>query len=139
MTTAGGKGDKTMQALIEHEPLDILGDLPRSGKLRYPKSHVIYHTGAPATHLYLVLEGRVKVVRTSAEGPEVLLDVYNPEDLFGESVLLNPPRPPEKAIALEPVTLMAWTRAEMYNIIQSRPQFGAALSQMLVQRLIENS
>src|SRR4029078_6119689 len=56
--------------------------------------------------------------------------------MLAKPALQTPPRPPEKAIALEPVTLMAWTRTELYNIIQSRPQFGAALSQMLVQRLI---
>jgi len=119
------------------ERLDILEDLPRSAIRRYQKGEVIYDSQKPATHLYLVVEGRVKVLRTSADGRDVLLDVYEAEELFGESALLNLPNRAEFAIALEPVRVMAWTPAELFNIIQTRPQLGAALSQVLVQRLID--
>jgi len=119
------------------ERLDILEDLPRSALRRYQKGEVIYDTHTPATHLYLVIEGRVKILRTSADGRDVLLDVYKAEELFGESALLNLPNRAEFAVAAEPVCLMAWTLTELYTIIQSRPRLGAALSQILVQRLID--
>ncbi len=119
------------------ERLDILEDLPRSTTRRYRNGEVIYDSDRPATHLYLVIEGRVKVLRTSADGREVLLDVYKEEELFGESALLNLAHRPEFAVAMEPVRVMAWTLTELYNIIQTRPQLGAALSQILVQRLMD--
>lgn len=132
---------KTMQPQTELtlpiERLDILEDLPCSSTLRYLKGEVIYDSDKPATHLYLVIEGRVKVMRAAADGRQVLLDVYQAEEIFGESALLNLTRRPERAIALEPVTLMAWTQAEIHSIIQCRPQLGEALSQILAQRLVD--
>jgi CRP-like cAMP-binding protein/DNA-binding CsgD family transcriptional regulator len=138
-STRGEIGTMQPQTVLAQprERLDILEDLPRSKELRYLKGQVIYDSERPATHLYLVIEGRVKVIRTSPDGPKVLLDVYKAEELFGESSLLSLPHCPEMAAAIEPVTLMAWTPADLYGIIQTRPQLGVALSQMLVQRLID--
>jgi CRP-like cAMP-binding protein/DNA-binding CsgD family transcriptional regulator len=123
--------------MTTNERLDILEDLPRSTIRRYRNGEVIYDSDTPATHLYLVIEGRVKVLRTSVDGRDVLIDVYKEEELFGESALLNLPSRRELAIAIEPVRLMAWTLTELHNIVQTRPQLGTALSQILVQRLIE--
>lgn len=124
-----------IELTLPKERLDILEDLPRSAIRTYRQGEAIYDSERPATHLYLVIEGRVKVLRTNVDGRDVLLDVYNAEELFGESVLLNLPNRTEFAIALEPVRLMAWTLDELYNIIQTRPRLGTALSQMLAQRL----
>lgn len=124
-----------MTPIDSNERLDILEDLPRSTILKYHAGQTIYEPQSPASYLYLVIEGRVKVVRTGAEGRQVLLDVYRAEELFGESALLNLARRSELAIALEPVRLMAWTPAQIHSIIQCKPQLGAALSQVLAQRL----
>jgi CRP-like cAMP-binding protein/DNA-binding CsgD family transcriptional regulator len=126
-----------MTPMDHNEPLDILGDLPRSTILKYEKGQAIYDAQTPASHLYLVIEGRVKVLRTGVDGRQILLDVYHAEELFGESALLNLPRRTELAIALEPVKLMAWTPSEIHSIIQCKPQLGVALSQMLTQRLVD--
>src|SRR5712692_4591248 len=112
---------RQMTAIDCNERLDILEDLPRSTIVKYQKDQVIYDEHAPASHLYLVIEGRVKVLRTGAEGRQILLDVYHAEELFGESALLNLPRRAELAIALEPVKLMAWTPSEIHSIIQCKP------------------
>jgi CRP/FNR family cyclic AMP-dependent transcriptional regulator len=124
-----------IELTLPKERLDILEDLPRSAIRTYEKGEAIYNSEMPATHLYLVIEGCVKVVRTNADGRDVLLDVYKAEELFGESALVNLPNRLEFAIALEPVRLMAWTLDELYNIIQTRPRLGTSLSQMLAQRL----
>ena len=120
-----------------NERLDILETLPRSAILKYQAGQAVYEPQMPATHLYLVIEGRVKVLQTSPEKRQILLDVYQAEELFGESALLNLSCRAEFAIALEPVKLMAWTSAEIQNIILGKPQLGFALSQMLTQRLID--
>jgi CRP-like cAMP-binding protein/DNA-binding CsgD family transcriptional regulator len=119
-----------------HEPLDVLDYLPRSTVLRYGRGQVIYDSSSPVTHLYLVLDGRVKICRTRPDGRKVVLGVYGCEELFGRWPTGNPPQQ-ENAVALDAVELMAWTPGEIQNLMMSRPEFAAAVVQILIRRLTE--
>jgi CRP-like cAMP-binding protein len=66
-------------------PLDYL---PFSQTGHYRAGQVIYKQNEPPTSIYLVLEGRVKVSSFSNDGREVLLDVYQTDEFFGESAFL---------------------------------------------------
>ena len=48
----------------------------------------LFQAGTPGEHVYLVEEGRVRVLRPGKEGREISLGTYGPSDLFGEYALL---------------------------------------------------
>ena len=68
------------------------------------------------------------------DGAQTVVDIFNTDDFFGESALIGPRRPAERALALDNVTLMSWTRAEIEEQIERQPRLGIALMQMLVKR-----
>ena len=90
---------------------DPLAHLLRSAIWEYRKGQLIYNEDQPANCIYLVINGIVKVSRLADGGHEVVLDLYRPDEFFGESAFLNPPRRSEQATAVENTKLMMWTMA----------------------------
>jgi len=121
----------------QQRPLeDPLAHLPCSTIMEFRKGQVIYSQDQPSTSLYLVIEGKVKVSRLSDDGHQVVVDIYQPDEFFGESSFLNLPHRAEQVTALEDTKLMAWTTAEIEDIVLKRPRLAIALLQILVQRTI---
>jgi CRP/FNR family transcriptional regulator len=105
--------------------------------MEYRKGQMIYGQDQPSTSIYLVIGGKVKVSRAADDGHPVVVDIYQPDEFFGESALLGLPRRSEQATALEHTRLMAWTAAEIEDNIMRRPRLAVALLQILVQRSMD--
>jgi len=69
---------------------DPLSHFPRSTIVEYKRKRLIYSQERPSTGLHVIIEGRVKVCRLADDGQEAVLDIYRPDDFFGESALLGP-------------------------------------------------
>ena len=116
--------------LPQEDPLTYLARKPVEAA---PKGGSIYPAGRPVDQLYLVVTGRVKISATTSDGKQVVSRIVPPEGLFGESCLLGSPPQGESATALDNVTLMSWTRAEIEQQIEREPRFGVALSQYVLR------
>jgi CRP/FNR family transcriptional regulator len=116
---------------------DPLAHLPCSSIVEYKKGQMIYNQDQPSTNIFLIIEGKIKVSRLADDGHQVVVDIYQPDEFFGESALLNLPHRCEQATALENTRLMAWTAAEIEDIVTKRPRLAVALLQILVQRTID--
>jgi CRP-like cAMP-binding protein len=113
---------------------DPLAFLPCSVIAEYRKGQLIYDQDQPSTNIYLVIEGKVKVSRMGDDGRQVVVDIYQPDEFFGESALLNLPQRSEQAAALEDARLMAWSTAEIEDMVAKRPRLAVALLQILAKR-----
>lgn len=116
---------------------DPLAHLPCSTIVEYRKGQIIYSQDQPSTTLYLVIDGKVKVSRVADDGHQVVVDIYQADEFFGESAFLNLPHRCEQATALENTKLMTWTTAEIEEIASKRPRLAVALLQILVQRTVD--
>jgi len=116
---------------------DPLAHLPCSTIVEYRKGQIIYSQDQPSTTLYLVIDGKVKVSRVADDGHQVVVDIYQSDEFFGESAFLNLPHRCEQATALENTKLMTWTTAEIEDIATKRPRLAVALLQILVQRTVD--
>jgi CRP/FNR family transcriptional regulator len=116
---------------------DPLAHLPCSSIVEYKRGQMIYNQDQPSTNIFLIIEGRIKVSRLADDGHQVVVDIYQPDEFFGESALLNLPHRCEQATALENTRLMAWTTSELEDIVTKRPRLAVALLQILVQRTID--
>jgi CRP/FNR family transcriptional regulator len=105
--------------------------------VEYKRGQSIYSQDQPSTSIYLVIEGKVKVSRMADDGHQVVVDIYQTDEFFGESALLNLPQRAEQATAMENTKLMTWTTAEIEEIVTRRPRLAVALLQILVQRTID--
>jgi CRP/FNR family transcriptional regulator len=116
---------------------DPLAHLPCSHIVEYRKGQLIYNQDQPSTNIFLVIDGTVKVSRLAADGHQVVVDIYQPDEFFGESAFLDLPRRAEQASALEDTRLMTWTASEIEDIVMKRPRLAVALLQILTQRTID--
>lgn len=116
---------------------DPLAHLTCSNIVDYPKGQRIYSQEQLPDSLYLVIEGRVKVSRMTGYYRQVMIDIYQAEEFFGESALFNLPQRSEEATALENARLMAWSTRQIEEIIMQRPRLAIALLQILVKRTID--
>ncbi len=113
---------------LESKPLeDPLAHLPCSTILEYRKGQTIYSHDQPSTSIYLVIDGKVKVCRHADDGRQVVVDIYQPDEFFGESAFLGPAQRTELSMALENTKLMTWTTSEIEDIATRRPRLAIAL------------
>lgn len=125
------------KATLSREVEDALMYLPRKGVTDFNRGDTIFDENNPSQALHLVVQGRVKVTIPVENGNQTVVDIFNTDDFFGESALLGADHVPERALALDHVTLMSWTRAEIEEQIERQPRLGIALMQMLVKRGLE--
>jgi CRP-like cAMP-binding protein len=110
--------------------------LPTKRAVEFAKGQTIYEPTCPARYLYLVISGRVRISVTDQNGAQVLLRLACPEDIFGESslVLEEHAPPPESAVTLTPVQVMAWSPEEVERNIESQPALSLRLMKFAAQR-----
>jgi len=116
---------------------DPLAHLPCSTIVEYKKGQVVYDQDQASTSIYLVIEGKVKVSRLADDGHQVVVDLYQPDEFFGESAFLNLPHRAEQATALDNTRLMTWTTLEIEEMVTRRPRLAVALLQILAQRSVD--
>ena len=116
---------------------DPLAHLPCSSIVEYRKGQMIYNQDQPSTSIYLVIDGKVKVSRLADDGRQVVVDIYQNDEFFGESALLGLPHRAEQAVVLENTRLMTWSATEIEDIVMKRPRLAVALLQILVQRTLD--
>jgi len=124
-------------AAPQNQREDPLLHLSSSSILEYQRGQTIYSGDQPPTDIYLVIDGTVRVRRMAQDGRPVVVDIYHNDEFFGESAILNLPRRNEEALALENTKVMAWTTAEIEDMVMRRPRLAIALLQIFVQRSIE--
>jgi CRP/FNR family transcriptional regulator len=115
---------------------NLLTYLPRRPIQEYAKSRIIYDVERPATDLYLVILGRVKVGTTASDGGQAVVRIVRKLGVFGESSLIGLWNGSESAMALDTVTLMSWSRNEIEQQVEREPRLGIALAQYLVRQCL---
>jgi CRP/FNR family cyclic AMP-dependent transcriptional regulator len=113
---------------------DPLAYLPCSAIVEYTKGQVIYGQERLSRSLYLVIDGKVTICRKLEDGRQIIVDIYQEDEFFGEAAFVTESQNPETAIALEDTRLMFWTIDEIENLVAQRPRLAVALLQLFVQR-----
>lgn len=104
---------------------------------RLPRRAALFAAGDPAEALYLVISGRVKLVRGNAEGQEVILRFVGPGELLGAVAALPDSRYPASAEAVEAAELAAWSRERLHPVLERHPGLALALLGLVTRRMGE--
>jgi CRP-like cAMP-binding protein len=99
------------------------------------KGDIIFHQGEEGTGFYVVISGRVKVFKLSAEGKEQILHIFDAGEPFGEVPVFAGKRFPAHAEALEDSRVFFFQRAAFVGLIQGDPSLALNMLAMLSQRL----
>lgn len=117
--------------------LDRLASYARVAHYRADES--IFLKGSPGTGMMAVISGRVKITAPSADGKEVILNLINPGEIFGEIALLDGKERTADAVALTDCELMVLERRDFLPFLHSRPELCVRLLSILCERLRRTS
>lgn len=96
---------------------------------------VLYHQGGAPAPLIVLHTGMVKLVRTSVDGRERVLQVMEPGDFVGEASLLSGGRPDHSAISVGKSNLCVFRRESFTGLLGAHPQVGFEMMSALSRRL----
>jgi CRP-like cAMP-binding protein len=113
---------------------DILAISQKLQPKQYKKGWLIFSVGEPATSLYLIEKGQVKVV-SDAETERETIAVLGEGEFFGEMALLTGEPRTAAVRAVSDVDLWLLSKADFEDILVAYPPIGLALSRVLGSRL----
>jgi CRP/FNR family cyclic AMP-dependent transcriptional regulator len=113
--------------------LDELAQLVR--RRPYQRGATIFHKGDPGTGLYLITQGRVKIVVPSETGEEALLAMLESGDVFGELALFDGLPRSATVVALQPTEVLLLYRDDFVGFVGRHPEVASALFSVLSRRL----
>ncbi|MCK5378432.1 MAG: Crp/Fnr family transcriptional regulator [Acidobacteria bacterium] len=115
-------------ALLTHLSEEDRAAVIAAGSLvRLTKNQVLFHEGEPADAIFALLEGRMKLVRYSEKGRELLIHLVKPGQSFAEAALFGAGTYPATAEAIEPSECWRLPRERLLALLQTRPELGLAM------------
>jgi len=103
----------------------------------YDKAAVLFREGDASDELYTIVTGRVKIVKTTPRGADVILEIFGPGDPVG-AVAVYESRPyPATAITIEPTECVVIPRPAFFSLIETHPTLVRGLLIGLTHRLVE--
>lgn len=105
------------------------------GERCFGKDEYIFFEGDPPEALYIVWSGRVKLLRHSLEGRDVVLDVIGPNRMFGETAVFEGAPYEFTAQAMEATTLISIARQDFLTLLRRFPRLSLAVIAELGRRL----
>lgn len=130
--------------------LSILGRVPLlqlvpSGQLeglgryihlrRLPRTEILYRTDDPATNLYVLASGCLKLSTPGPEGDEVLLGLVRPYALLGEAAVFNSRRHTATAIALVESEVIGINANAFVDFVRHHPEVALRLLESFSHQL----
>lgn len=89
--------------------------------LSFKDDAYIFMEGDPSDWFYVTASGRVKIVKHTITGKDIILEIMSPGDIFGGVAVLDKKPFPASAQAMEPVSVIRINRKNLINIMEEHP------------------
>lgn len=122
--------------LFEGLPADQLEDLAMIlADQVFRRGAVIFSEGEEGKGFYVVIQGRVKVYKLSADGKEQILHIFGPGEPFGEVPVFTGQNFPAHAEAMEESRVFFFPKQSFVNLIKQNPALALNMLGILSKRL----
>src|SRR3989304_8510169 len=111
------------------------GLLPVPRAERHRPREFIFMEGDPSFWLYIVQSGRVKILKHSRAGKDVVLELLGPGEIFGGVAVLEKRPYPATAQAMETTDVLKIPRAPLLPLSQRYPSIVREMALMIGRRL----
>jgi CRP/FNR family transcriptional regulator, cyclic AMP receptor protein len=132
----------TEQDVVRKAPLFTALDEAAAASLRasmdsvkIAKGSVLFAEGDEGDHLYVIVEGKLKLGTSSGDGRENLLSILGPGEMFGELSLFDPGPRTSTATAVTDARLLSLGQEKLIPWLAENPQVALQLLARLAQRL----
>ncbi len=100
-----------------------------------PKEAAFFTEGAPSQGVFILLEGEVKIVKTSSRGGEHTIRTIEPGEAFAEVVLFTGLPYPANAVCAKPSRAGFLPTGALEALIKKNPELGIQFIKVLAPRL----
>lgn len=118
---------------LKHEDLEQINRLFREHG--YSPEETICFAGDPAEHLFVVADGRVKLMHHSLSGKNVLLDMLTPGEFFGSLSTLGDDVYPDTAQAQTQTCVLVINANDFRQILEKHPKTALKVVDIMAARL----
>ncbi len=126
--------------VLPEEAMERLAE--KAVRRSYGRGEIVFREDDPGDALCVVVEGLVKVYRTSLDGDEMLLVTLGPSAVFGELPMVDGGLRSASAAAVEATTLLMITRTALLDALRNSPELIDRLLRSLgsmVRRLTDQA
>jgi CRP-like cAMP-binding protein len=119
-------------------PAPALADVFASARpRRVPPGGYYFHEADPATHFYVLTEGRLKITQLTPEGHQVIHMLLTAGEPFGGVAALGEGSYPISAEAVEECVALSWDAQAMVGIMKKYPEVAINTARFLARRFHE--
>jgi CRP/FNR family transcriptional regulator, cyclic AMP receptor protein len=112
---------------------DFVSAAKLGGKLlHYRNKQCIYKQGTPASTLYYIQEGGVRLTTRSKDRPSAVTAILGPGDFFGELCLVDYPLRMSTAVSLNASSIRTILKAKMLHMLRKRNKLSNSLVSYLL-------
>jgi CRP-like cAMP-binding protein len=128
-----------LEKLEKHELFGLLSpkEIQRlsnaSGVVKLKKGDKVYSEGIPASHLFVLLKGRMELRRLTREGPSIVVEDLTEGGLFGVSALMGTDRFLLNAECVEDSEVLKIEGKVLRQILDENPAVGYATQRRISQ------
>jgi CRP-like cAMP-binding protein len=103
--------------------------------IKISKGSILFAEGDEGDHLYVIVEGKIKLGTSSGDGRENLLSILGPGEMFGELSLFDPNPRTSTATAVTDAKLLSLGQTKLIPWLTENPRVSLNLLASLAQRL----
>ncbi len=118
---------------VEIEALNAL--IERMKPQSYPAGAILFEKNDPGDTMYIITAGRLRIFTRDPQGHDITLTFYGPPRVFGDFALLDQQPRSASASAVEPLEVLALTRADFLDFLPQYPSLGLAMLRNLTDRV----
>jgi CRP-like cAMP-binding protein len=103
--------------------------------VKIAKGSILFKEGDDGEHLYVIVDGKLKLGTSSGDGRENLLSILGPGEMFGELSLFDPGPRTSTATAVTDAKLLSLSHEKVIPWLKQNPEVSLQLLTRLSQRL----
>lgn len=105
---------------------------------KYYKNEIVFMEGDPGEAIYFVISGKVKIFKTSDSGREVIINIFNPGNIFAEVTLFQKNMTyPASVEVIEEGEIGFIRNKDLERLIIDNPQLALELLRTMSSKLLE--
>jgi CRP-like cAMP-binding protein len=117
---------------LTRKEIDLLAQsATRAGLTR---KETVFRPGSPMDALYLIVNGGVKVSKSSEQDIRFILDIYRPGEVIGEEGLTHSSSHDTEARPLDQATLIKLDVKALQKIMEENPRFARSCLHLIAER-----
>lgn len=117
---------------------EALDEVARLGRVQVlTRGTRLFEQGTPADRCHALIDGRVRIAQSGAEGDQVIVRFVGPGETFGTVALFTDGRYPAEATTVIDSVEISWTEPTLLDLIHRHPQIALNLVKIVGSRLKE--